>query len=142
VLALQAKGGIWRTLPRDRQESLARNFVEVLGIKVADIETPAGSLSGGNQQKVLLARWLATSPRLLILDEPTRGIDVAARQEIMAEILRLAGEGMAVLFISTELEELTRLCDRIVVLRDRCKAGELAADCEERQVLELIAGQA
>jgi simple sugar transport system ATP-binding protein len=142
VLALQARGGIWRTLPRDQQESLARKFVEVLGIKVADIETPAGSLSGGNQQKVLLARWLATSPRLLILDEPTRGIDVAARQEIMAEILRLADEGMAVLFISTELEELTRLCDRIVVLRDRCKAGELPADCETRQVLELIAGQA
>jgi simple sugar transport system ATP-binding protein len=142
VLALQARGGIWRTLSRERQESLARNFVEVLGIKVADIETPAGLLSGGNQQKVLLARWLATSPRLLILDEPTRGIDIAARQEIMAEILRLAGEGMAVLFISTELEELTRLCDRIVVLRDRCKAGELPADCEERQVLELIAGRA
>ncbi len=142
VLALQARGGIWHTLSRDRQESLARNFVDVLGIKVADIETPAGLLSGGNQQKVLLARWLATNPRLLILDEPTRGIDVAARQEIMAEILRLAGEGMAVLFISTELEELTRLCDRIVVLRDRCKAGELPADCEERQVLELIAGQA
>jgi simple sugar transport system ATP-binding protein len=142
VLALQARGGIWRTLPREQQDLLARGFVEVLGIKVADIETPAGSLSGGNQQKVVLARWLATNPRLLILDEPTRGIDVAARQEIMAEILRLADKGMAVLFISTELEELVRLCDRIVVLRDRHKAGELPADCEERQVLELIAGQA
>jgi galactofuranose transport system ATP-binding protein len=142
VLSLQSRGGIWRTMPRDQQDSLARRFVEVLGIKVADLETPAGSLSGGNQQKVVLARWLATSPRLLILDEPTRGIDVAARQEIMAEILRLAEQGMAVLFISTELEELTRLCDRIVVLRDRHKAGELPGDCEQRQVLELIAGQA
>jgi simple sugar transport system ATP-binding protein len=140
VLALQARGGIWRTLPRDRQQTLARKFVDLLGIKVADIETPVGALSGGNQQKVLLARWLATNPRLLILDEPTRGIDVGARQEIMAEIMRLAAEGMAVLFISTELDELTRLCDRIVVLRDRCKAGELPSGCDGQQVLELIAG--
>ena len=91
---------------------------------------------------MVLARWLATAPRLLMLDEPTRGIDIAARQEIMAEILRLAREGMAVLFISAELEELTRLCDRIAVLRDRRKVGELPAGSDGRQVLELIAGAA
>ncbi len=90
---------------------------------------------------MVLARWLATAPRLLILDEPTRGIDIAARQEIMAEILRLARQGMAVLFISAELEELTRLCDRIVVLRDRRKVGELPAGSDGRQLLELIAGE-
>ena len=140
VLALQARGGWWRALPRARQRSLASEFVERLGIKAADIDTPLGALSGGNQQKVVLARWLATAPRLLILDEPTRGIDVAARQEIMAEILRLSRQGMAVLFISAELEELTGLCDRIAVMRDRYKVGELPAGCDARQVLELIAG--
>ena len=140
VLALQARSGWWQALPLARQQALAREFVALLGIKVADIETPVWMLSGGNQQKVVLARWLATAPRLLMLDEPTRGIDIAARQDIMAEILRLAREGMAVLFISAELEELTRLCDRIAVLRDRCKVGELPAGSQGRQVLELIAG--
>ena len=140
ALALQARRGWWRALPRARQQALAREFIAVLGIKVTDIETPAGRLSGGNQQKVLLARWLATAPRLLMLDEPTRGIDIAARQEIMAEILRLARQGMAVLFISAELEELTQLCGRIAVLRDRRKVGELPAGSDSRQVLDMIAG--
>ena len=140
VLALQARSGWRHALPRGRQQALAREFIALLGIKVLDIETPVGALSGGNQQKVVLARWLATSPRLLILDEPTRGIDIAARQEIMAEILRLARQGMAVLFISAEIEELARLCDRIAVLRDRRKVGELPAGCEGRQVMEMIAG--
>ncbi|MEO8313717.1 MAG: sugar ABC transporter ATP-binding protein [Pseudomonadota bacterium] len=140
VLALQARSG-WRlALPRARQQALAREYVALLGIRAADIETPVGALSGGNQQKVVLARWLATAPRLLILDEPTRGIDIAARQEIMAEIQRLARQGMAVLFISAELEELTRLSDRIVVLRDRRMVGELPAASDGQQVLELIAG--
>ena len=139
ALALQARSGL-RAMPFARQQELAREFIALLGIKVADIETPVRALSGGNQQKVVLARWLATNPRLLILDEPTRGIDVAARQEIMAEILRLARQGMAVLFISAELEELTRLCDRIAVLRDRCKAGELPAGSDTGQVMEMIAG--
>ena len=141
VLALQARGGWWRSLPKERQQALVREFVKLLDIRLADIETPVGALSGGNQQKVVLARWLATAPRLLILDEPTRGIDIAARQEIMAEILRLARQGMAVLFICTELEELTRLCGRIAILRDRHKVGELPAGSEGWQVLELIAGE-
>ena len=140
VLALQARGGWWRTLPRQRQQALAREFVQRLDIKVSDIESPLGTLSGGNQQKVVLARWLATAPRLLILDEPTRGIDIAARQEIMDQILQLARQGMAVLFISAELEELARLSDRIVVLRDRRKVGELPAGSEGRQVMDMIAG--
>ena len=140
VLALQARRGWWSVLPWAQQQELARKFVALLDIKVGDTATAVGALSGGNQQKVVLARWLATAPRLLILDEPTRGIDIAARQEIMQEILRLARQGMAVLFISAELEELTRLSDRIVVLRDRRKAGELPAGSDARQVLELIAG--
>jgi len=141
VLALQARAGWWHALSRERQQALARELVGQLGIKVADIETAVETLSGGNQQKVVLARWLATKPRLLILDEPTRGIDVGARQEIMTQILGLARRGMAVLFISAELEELTRLCDRIAVLRDRRKVGELPGGSEARQVLELIAGE-
>jgi simple sugar transport system ATP-binding protein len=111
----------------------------MLGIKTASVDTPIGLLSGGNQQKAILARWLATEPRLLILDEPTRGIDVAAKQEIMDQILRLAQAGMAVLFISSEMSEVVRLAHRIVVLRDREKAGELPAGSTEDDVYELIA---
>ena len=140
VLALQARMGLRRHLPRSRQEELARRFVDLLGIRSAGIETPVGALSGGNQQKVVLARWLATEPKLLILDEPTRGIDVAAKQEVMAEVERCADKGTAVLFISAEIEELTRLSDRIVVMRERRKAGELPGGSNAEQVLALIAG--
>lgn len=140
VLALQARRGWWRSLPRAKQEEMAAHYVALLGIRTAGVEAPAGALSGGNQQKVVLARWLATAPRLLILDEPTRGIDIAAKQEIMAEVLRLARQGMAVLFISAEIEELTRLGDRIAVLRERRMAGELAGGSDGRQVLDMIAG--
>jgi len=139
VLALQARQG-WRGMSRARQDELARQLVQALGIKAADIETPVGLLSGGNQQKVMLARWLVTEPRLLILDEPTRGIDVAAKQELMAEVARRAHAGMAVLFISAETEELTRWCDRIAVMRERRKAGELPGGSTEARVLAMIAG--
>ena len=139
VLALQARQG-WRSMPRTRQDELARQLVQALGIKAADIETPVGLLSGGNQQKVMLARWLVTEPRLLILDEPTRGIDVAAKQELMAEVARRAHAGMAVLFISAETGELTRWCDRIAVMRERRKAGELPGGSTEARVLAMIAG--
>jgi simple sugar transport system ATP-binding protein len=139
VLALQARRGVWNCLSAAEQERLADKFVKALGIKTADIETPIALLSGGNQQKALLARWLATDPKLLILDEPTRGIDVAAKQEIMDEILRLAGEGMAVLFISSEIEEVARVSHRIAVLRDRRKVGELPAGSDEHRIYELIA---
>jgi simple sugar transport system ATP-binding protein len=140
VLALQAKLGLRRFLGRSQQEELARRYVELLGIKTAGIEIPVGLLSGGNQQKVVLARWLATEPAVLILDEPTRGIDIAAKQEIMQQILRLARKGMAVLFISAEMEELVRVSDRIAVMRDRCKVGELPGGCGEDAVYALIAG--
>ncbi|WP_242103859.1 sugar ABC transporter ATP-binding protein [Lysobacter sp. M2-1] len=140
ALALQAKLGLRRFLGRSEQEALARRYVQLLEIKTASIETPLALLSGGNQQKVVLARWLATEPAVLILDEPTRGIDVAAKQEIMGHILRLARKGMAVLFISAEMDELVRISDRIAVMRDRRKVGELTGGCGEAAVYDLIAG--
>jgi len=142
ALALQARMGLWNFLTPARQQTIAERFVHVLGIKTADLDTPVALLSGGNQQKVVLARWLATEPRVMILDEPTRGIDVAAKQEIMNEILRLAREGLAVLFISSEMDEVVRVADRIVVLRDRRKVGELPGDSSEQAVYHLIASDA
>jgi len=142
VLALQAQRGMWNYLGTAEQDQLAMRLVQALAIKAADIEMPIGLLSGGNQQKALLARWLVTQPKLLILDEPTRGIDVAAKQEIMDEILRLAGQGMAVLFISSEIEEVVRVSHRIAVLRDRRKVGELPAGSDEHHIYQLIAEEA
>jgi simple sugar transport system ATP-binding protein len=142
ALALQARLGIWNCLSNARQKEIADRFVKALGIKTADIDTPIALLSGGNQQKVVLARWLATEPRLLILDEPTRGIDVAAKQEIMNEILALARGGLAVLFISSEMDEVVRVSDRIVVMRDRSKVGELPGNSSEQAVYHLIAAGA
>ena len=139
VLALQARVGLIPYLSLAAQSRLAERFVHALGIKTASVETPVGQLSGGNQQKVLLARWLATEPRLLILDEPTRGIDIAAKQEIMNEIVALARGGMAVMFISAEVEEVVRVSQRVIVMRDRCKAGELPAGRGEQAVYDLIA---
>jgi monosaccharide-transporting ATPase len=139
ALALQARLGARRFLSRAEQVALAERYVAALDIKAASVETPIGLLSGGNQQKAIIARWLATEPRLLILDEPTRGIDVAAKQEIMTQILRLAKAGMAVLFISSEMSEVVRVAHRIVVLRDRAKVGELPAGSSEDEVCELIA---
>ncbi|MGK6308576.1 sugar ABC transporter ATP-binding protein [Variovorax sp. DT-64] len=139
ALALQARLGARRFLSRAEQTALAERYVAALGIKTASVETPIGLLSGGNQQKAVIARWLATEPRLLILDEPTRGIDVGAKQEIMDQILKLAQAGMAVLFISSEMSEVVRVAHRIVVLRDRRKVGELPAGSSEDEVCELIA---
>jgi galactofuranose transport system ATP-binding protein len=139
ALALQARRGIVPALSAPAQRALATRFVEALGIRTASIETPVGLLSGGNQQKVLLARWLATEPAVLILDEPTRGVDVAARQEIMNEIVALARSGVSVLFISAEIEEVVRLSHRVLVMRDRRKAGELPGGCGEHAVYEMIA---
>jgi simple sugar transport system ATP-binding protein len=128
VLALQARMGLAKFLTTAEQRALAEKLVGALGIKTASIETPIGQLSGGNQQKAIIARWLATHPRVLILDEPTRGIDVAAKQELMNEILELANGGTAVLFISAEIEEVVRVSDRILVLRDRRLIAELPND--------------
>lgn len=140
ILALQARMGIMRAIPLKRQQELAEEYVKALGIKTASIETPIGSLSGGNQQKVLLARWLVTDPKLLILDEPTRGIDVRAKQEIMDYVAALCKKGMSILFISSELPEVLRVSDRIVVMRDRKQGGEYPRGAlDETSVLHVIA---
>jgi len=140
ALALQARMGLGSFLKPAAQRALAEKLVAALGVKTASIETPIAQLSGGNQQKAIIARWLATHPRVLILDEPTRGIDIAAKQELMNELLELANGGTAVLFISAEIEEVVRLSDRIMVLRDRAKAGELPRGADEDAVFSMIAG--
>src|SRR5690606_30231396 len=119
ILALQAHRGWYRTLSRKRQEEIANEYIRALNIKTPDAEQFVRHLSGGNQQKVILARWLLMQPRLLILDEPTRGIDVGAKAEIQKLVLSLSEQGMAVLFISSELEEVIRVSNRVAVLRDR-----------------------
>jgi monosaccharide-transporting ATPase len=143
ILALQARFGLLRAIPFKRQQQLANDYVKWLGIKTASIETPIGTLSGGNQQKVLLARWLATAPKLMILDEPTRGIDVRAKQEIMDYVTALCRKGMSILFISSELPEVLRCSDRMVVMRDRKACGEYKrGELDETSVLHVIAGEA
>jgi monosaccharide-transporting ATPase len=139
ALALQAKMGVWKFLKPKMQAEIAQRYVKALQIKTADLDTPVGQLSGGNQQKVVLARWLATEPEILILDEPTRGIDVGAKQEIMGEVRDLARSGKAVMFISSEMDEVVRLSDRILVMRDRRKVGELPGGSDEQAVYHLIA---
>jgi simple sugar transport system ATP-binding protein len=128
IFALQAKRGLWRTLGRPEQEQLCAHYISALRIKTADAETPIKNLSGGNQQKVLLARWLATQPELIILDEPTRGIDIGAKAEIEQLITRLRADGLSVLLISSEIEEIVRNCSRVLVLRERRPAGEIDAE--------------
>jgi monosaccharide-transporting ATPase len=143
ILALQARAGLLRAIPRKVQDALVRDYVHKLGIKTADIDTPIGTLSGGNQQKVLLARWLATAPRMLILDEPTRGIDVRAKQEIMDYVSGLCRKGMAILFISSELPEVLRCSDRLIVMRDRSACGQYRrGELDDASVLQAIAGEA
>jgi monosaccharide-transporting ATPase len=139
VLALQARQGLVRFISPVAQRELADRLIAALGIKTASCETPIAQLSGGNQQKAIIARWLATHPKLLILDEPTRGIDVAAKAEIMGEIEALASRGTAVLFISAEIEEVVRVASRIVVMRDRAKVGELPRGSSVDTVYGLIA---
>jgi simple sugar transport system ATP-binding protein len=140
VLALQGRMGALRPISRKRQQELAEEFIGRLGISTPGTEQAVVNLSGGNQQKVLLARWLATQPLLLILDEPTRGIDVGAKAEIEKTMQELRAQGMAVIFISSELEEVVRSCERVVVLRDRAKVGELVGDqITEESVMHTIA---
>ena len=143
ILAMQAQAGMLRAIPLKRQQELANNYVKWLGIKTASIETPIGSLSGGNQQKVLLARWLATEPKLMILDEPTRGIDVRAKEEIMDYVSGLCRKGMSILFISSELPEVLRVSDRMIIMRDRKACGEYQrGELDDTTVLHAIAGEA
>jgi monosaccharide-transporting ATPase len=143
LLALQAKRGWLRKISRYRAREIADMWIERLGIKASDAEQPIGLLSGGNQQKALLARWLATDPRLLILDEPTRGIDVAAKFEIMDRMLALCSKGLGILFISSEVSEVVRVSHRVAVLRDRRKIAEVAGNVSnEDDIYRLIAGNA
>jgi simple sugar transport system ATP-binding protein len=141
ILALQARRGWLRPVPQRTKDELVRRYVEALDIRPADPNALMRNLSGGNQQKVLLARWLITEPRLLVLDEPTRGIDVGAKAQIQQLVAELAADGMAVVFISAELEEVLRLSDRVVVMRDRRKVAEQVNDgLEVADVLRTIAG--
>jgi galactofuranose transport system ATP-binding protein len=140
VLALQARRGWARRLPRRTADELVDKWIKALDVRPANPDALIGNLSGGNQQKCLLARWLITEPRLLILDEPTRGIDVGAKAQIQKLVVDLAADGMGVVFISAELEEVLRLSDRVAVLRDHHKIAELPrAEASMGQVMELIA---
>ncbi len=142
ILAMQAHRGWFKSIPRKRQEAIADEYIETLNINPPNPEQLIKNLSGGNQQKVLLARWLLMEPNLLILDEPTRGIDVGAKAEIQKLVLALAKKGMAVLFISSEMEEVLRVSDRIVVLRDRQIVRQMTGeDIHHHNVMQAIAGE-
>ena len=141
IIAMQAKKGIGKLMSRKEMEDAADKFIDMLQIKTASRETPIKSLSGGNQQKVIIGRWLLTDPKFLILDEPTRGIDIGTKTEIQKLVLRLADEGKAVAFISSEVDEMLRTCSRMAVLRDGKKVGEISgADLTQEKIMETIAG--
>ncbi|WP_434063152.1 sugar ABC transporter ATP-binding protein [Glutamicibacter ectropisis] len=141
ILGLQAARGWTRPLPATKASQIVDAYIKALGVRPANPNALLKNLSGGNQQKVLLARWLATAPKLLILDEPTRGIDIGAKTEIMNLVSELAEQGMSLVFISAELEEVLRLSDRIVVMRDHAKVAELprTPDVDVPRLIEIIA---
>ncbi len=128
IITLQARQGWTLPIPRARVNALAEHYVQSLDIRLANLDMPIRLLSGGNQQKVLPARWLATEPDFLILDEPTRRIDIGAHAEIVALIERLREDGMSLLVTSSELEELVAFSGRVLVQRDRQLVGELTGD--------------
>jgi simple sugar transport system ATP-binding protein len=128
VLGIQARRGWMRRVRRSEQDAVVSEYMKALDVRPADPNLRAGNLSGGNQQKVLLARWLATAPELIVLDEPTRGIDVGAKADIQRKVAELSEQGLSVIFISSELEEVLRLAQRVIVMRDHRMIGELAAD--------------
>ncbi|MCQ2519919.1 MAG: sugar ABC transporter ATP-binding protein [Lachnospiraceae bacterium] len=141
ILALQVLKGFFKPISKAESLKFADEFIKLLEIKTASTETPIGSLSGGNQQKVILARWLLTHPDYLILDEPTRGIDVGTKVEIQKLVLKLASEGTAVTFISSETDEMLRTCSRLVVMRDGHVVGELKDDeLTQSKIMSTIAG--
>jgi len=126
---------------KKEQEAITDKYIKLLNIKTSGPEQLIKNLSGGNQQKVILARWLLTEPDLLILDEPTRGIDIGAKVEIQKLILSLAEGGMSVVFISSELDESVRCSSRMAVLRDRVKIAEISgSEIEEKNIMQTIAG--
>lgn len=141
ILAQQVLKGFFKPFSKAETYKIADEYIKLLSIKTASSDTPIKSLSGGNQQKVILARWLFTHPEYLILDEPTRGIDVGTKVDIQKLVLKLASEGMSVTFISSELDEMLRTCSRLVVMRDRKVVGELSGqDLNQNKVMNTIAG--
>lgn len=141
ILAAQVLRGFFRPFTKAEANKFADEYIRLLEIKTASADTPIKSLSGGNQQKVILARWLLTHPEYLILDEPTRGIDIGTKVEIQKLVLKLASEGMSVTFISSETDEMLRTCSRLIVMRDRRVVGELTGDeLNQVKVMETIAG--
>jgi monosaccharide-transporting ATPase len=140
-LALQARYGWFKFLSPQRQSEIADKYIELLGIVTPSPEQLVRNLSGGNQQKVILARWLATDPKVLILDEPTRGIDVGAKTEIQRLVMQLAEEGRSCVFISSELEEVLRVSDRVAVMRERKKVAEYASDVDDKTLIQAMAGE-
>ena len=143
ILALQVMKGFFAPISPQEAEAFAQEYIKALQIKTASSDTPIKSLSGGNQQKVLIGRWLLTHPQYLIMDEPTRGIDVGTKTEIQKLVLKLSAEGMSVTFISSEIEEMLRTCSRLIVMRDRRIVGELTGgELTQDNVMRTIAGGA
>ena len=141
IIALQAKKGMFHPMSRKEMDEAADKYIKMLQIKTASRETPIKSLSGGNQQKVIIGRWLLTNPDFLILDEPTRGIDIGTKTEIQKLVLDLADQGMSVAFISSEVEEMLRTCSRMAVMRDGRKVGEISGDeLSQEGIMKAIAG--
>ncbi len=140
ILAMQAHLGWFKYLGTEKQYEVADKYIKMMNIATPTADQPIKNLSGGNQQKVILARWLATNPRLLILDEPTRGIDVGTKAEIQKLVLSLAEEGKSCMFISSELEEVMRTSHRIVVMREQAKVTEFSSEVDENTIMQSIAG--
>ncbi len=140
ILALQARFGWFKFLQTQKQYEIADKYIKLLGIVTPSPDQLAKNLSGGNQQKVILARWLATDPRVLILDEPTRGIDVGAKTEIQKLVLDLANQGKSCIFISSELEEVLRCSHRIMVLRDHKLVAEYGEEVDDQTIMHTMAG--
>lgn len=142
ILALQVKKGFFKPFSKDEAENFADKYIKLLGIKTASTDTPIKSLSGGNQQKAILARWLLTNPQYLMLDEPTRGIDIGTKVEIQKLVFKLAEEGVSVTFISAEIEEMINTCSRLIVMRDRKIVGELkGTEMTQSKIMHTIAGE-
>jgi galactofuranose transport system ATP-binding protein len=140
ILAFQVMKGFFKPFSRNQAEAFADEYIKKLKIKTPTSDTPIRSLSGGNQQKVILARWLLTHPEYLILDEPTRGIDVGTKVEIQKLVIKLAEEGMSLTFISSEIDEMLRTCSRLIVMKDREIVGELSGtNVTEHDVMHAIA---
>jgi monosaccharide-transporting ATPase len=142
ILALQVGQGWFRYIPLKKQYEIADKFIQSLRIITPSADQLIKNLSGGNQQKVILARWLAAQVKVLILDEPTRGIDIGTKAEIQKMILSLAGEGKAIVFISSELEEIERCSNRVMIMRDHKKVAELEGEkVNSAEIMQAIAGR-